>query len=87
MPSKKAVMRTYTVVVHEAEPDETGFWAEVEELPGCFASGDSLDELEADVRDAIETYIAALEDLGQPVPEGRKAVDEGLRRWEIAVAL
>jgi len=80
-------LRTLTAVAHEAEPDESGFWAEVEELPGCFASGDTLDELEADVRDAIETYIAALEEQGQPVPEGRKAVDEGIRRWEIAVAV
>lgn len=80
-------MRTYTVIVHEEEPEDGGgYWAEVEELPGCFASGDTLDELEGDVRDAIETYLAALEDMGQPIPEGRGTnLEGGLRRWELAV--
>ena len=30
------------------------YWAEVQELPGCFATGDTLDEL----RDALEEAIA-----------------------------
>jgi predicted RNase H-like HicB family nuclease len=76
-------MRKYTVLVHEAE--KGGYWAEVEEMPGCFASGDSLDELEADVKDAIETYIAACKEMGQPVPEGRETNDSSDRRWEIAL--
>jgi predicted RNase H-like HicB family nuclease len=76
-------MRKYTVLVHEAE--EGGYWAEVEELPGCFASGDTLDELESDVKDAIETYIAACREMGQPVPEGKEGNGSGDRRWEIAV--
>ncbi len=81
-------MRAYTVIVHEAEPDEGGFWAEVDELPGCFASGDSLDELENDIKGAIETYVAALQARGEPVPEGRGSVeDDGTRRWEIHVAV
>jgi predicted RNase H-like HicB family nuclease len=81
-------MQAYTVIVHEAEPDEGGFWADVEELPGCFASGDTLDELEGDIKDAIETYIAALQARGEPIPEGRGSVeDDGTRRWEIHVAV
>jgi predicted RNase H-like HicB family nuclease len=81
-------MQAYTVIVHEAEPDEGGFWAEVDELPGCFASGDSLDELENDIRGAIETYVAALNARGEPVPQGRGSLeDDGTRRWEIHVAV
>jgi predicted RNase H-like HicB family nuclease len=76
-------MHSYTVVVHEEK--EGGYWAEVEELPGCFASGETLDELEQDVKGAIEQHIAALREMGQPVPEGRGAAKEGTRRWEIAV--
>ncbi|HLG11617.1 MAG TPA: type II toxin-antitoxin system HicB family antitoxin [Dehalococcoidia bacterium] len=79
-------MRRYSVIVHE-EPveDGGGFWAEVEELPGCFASGDTLDELEKDVREAIESHVAALRAVGKPVPAGRFSADGGLRRWEIEV--
>ena len=76
------------MLVHAAGEGETGFWAEVEELPGCFASGETLDELESDVRDAIETYLLALAARGEPIPEGRGSVaEEGDRRWEIPVAV
>ena len=54
-------MKEYTILVHEAE--EGGFWAEVGELAGCFAAGDTLDELESDVKGAIETYIAACKEI------------------------
>jgi predicted RNase H-like HicB family nuclease len=81
-------MRRYTVIVHE-EPEEDGggFWAVVEELPGCYASGDTLDELEKDVKEAIESHIAALREVGKPVPLGRSSEDTGLRRWDIEVAV
>ncbi|MPZ48283.1 MAG: type II toxin-antitoxin system HicB family antitoxin [Dehalococcoidia bacterium] len=78
-------MQTRIVKVHEAE-EEGGYWAEVEELPGCFGSGDTLDELEQDIKDAIETYILALQENGPPVPPGHEAEEPNLRRWEIAVA-
>ncbi len=82
-------MQRYTVIVHEeAREDGGGFWAEVEELPGCFASGDTLDELEKDVREAIESHIAALREVGKPVPEGRSVQDDShTMRWEIDVAV
>jgi predicted RNase H-like HicB family nuclease len=76
-------MLSYTVIVHEEE--EGGYWAEVEELPGCFASGETLDELEQDVKGAIEQHIAALKEIGQPVPHGKAGVKKGTRRWEIAI--
>lgn len=44
---------TYTVAVHQE--DDT-LWAEVEELPGCFATGRDLDELEEALVEAITLY-------------------------------
>lgn len=44
---------TYTVAVHQ-EGDT--FWAEVEELPGCFATGRDLAELEEALVEAITLY-------------------------------
>lgn len=35
-----------------------GFLGEVRQLPGCLAQADSLDELEAAIRDAIRDYFA-----------------------------
>ena len=45
------------VVVHEAE--EGGFWAEVPVLPGCASEGETMDELVANVREAIAGWLTA----------------------------
>jgi predicted RNase H-like HicB family nuclease len=40
-----------TVVVHQEHP---GYWSEVTELPGCFASGRTLEELREALQEAVE---------------------------------
>ena len=45
-----------TAVVHKA--DEGGFWAEAPSLPGCSTQGDTMDELKANLREAVELYFA-----------------------------
>jgi predicted RNase H-like HicB family nuclease len=40
----------YRVLVHE---EDGSYWAEVPELPGCFASGATLDELKHAIVEAI----------------------------------
>jgi predicted RNase H-like HicB family nuclease len=40
------------VVVHEAE--DGGFWAEVPALPGCVSQGDTMDELLANIGEAVQ---------------------------------
>jgi predicted RNase H-like HicB family nuclease len=46
---------TLKVIIHEAE--EGGFWAEVPALPGCFTQGETMPELEANLREAKELYL------------------------------
>ena len=43
-----------TVVVHQ---ERGSFWAEVTELPGCFASGRTLSELRDALAEAIGMYL------------------------------
>jgi predicted RNase H-like HicB family nuclease len=43
------------IVVHEAE--EGGFWAEVPALPGCVSQGETMDELLARMREAIQAWL------------------------------
>ena len=49
---------------------EDGYWvAECPSLPGCVSQGKTKEEAIANIREAIEGYIAALEEDGLPVPE------------------
>jgi predicted RNase H-like HicB family nuclease len=44
--------------VHYRDEGPDGWWAEVEDLPGCFASGDTLEELEEALIEAISLYLS-----------------------------
>lgn len=46
----------YIIRVHGE--DDGSLWAEVLDLPGCFASGDSLNELKEALEEAISLYLA-----------------------------
>jgi predicted RNase H-like HicB family nuclease len=51
------------IVVHVAE--EGGYWAEVPALPGCVSQGETMDELLANMREAIQAWL----DPAPPDPE------------------
>lgn len=48
-------IRSYTVVVHEAE--EGGYWGEVLELPGCVSQGETVEEFRYNIREALEAVL------------------------------
>ena len=51
-------------------PGEDGFWvAECPSLPGCISQGETRAEAIANIREAIQGYVAALEEDCLPVPE------------------
>ena len=51
---------------------EDGYWvAECPSLSGCISQGKTRQEAIANIKEAIEGYIASLEDDGLPVPEER----------------
>ena len=66
------------IVVHEAE--EGGFWAEVPALPGCASQGETMDELLASVREAIQAWLEAgpPAQAGDNHGEGRRVVELSL---------
>jgi predicted RNase H-like HicB family nuclease len=63
--SKGLIMR-YTVVLEQE--DDGGFSASVPALPGCHSQGDTRADAMANIREAIELYVEALRDAGEPVP-------------------
>ena len=50
------------VVIHDAE--EGGYWAEVPAIPGCASEGDTMEELMANIRQAIAGCLAV--DVEEP---------------------
>jgi predicted RNase H-like HicB family nuclease len=60
------------VVVHEAE--EGGFWGEVPALPGCASEGETIEELMANLHEAIEGYLSV--DVREAGSDGRERVLE-----------
>ena len=53
-------------------PGEDGYWVvECPSLPGCISQGLTKKEAINNIKEAIEEYIASLEDDGMPVPEDR----------------
>ena len=49
---------------------EDGYWvAECPSLPGCISQGMTKEEAVANIKEAIQGYVAALEADGIPVPE------------------
>lgn len=51
------------MIVHKAE--EGGFWAEVPSIPGCATQGETMAEIEANIREAIEGCQSV--DVEEPV--------------------
>jgi predicted RNase H-like HicB family nuclease len=63
----KSRIYSYTVF-YEAAP-EGGYVVSVPALPGCHSQGESLEEAERNIREAIEVYIESVAAHGEPVPE------------------
>jgi predicted RNase H-like HicB family nuclease len=76
----KARIQRFTVVFEGAE--EGGYIARVPSLPGCVSQGETLDEAERMISDAIRAYCASLRKHRQPVPRDMREVIETI---EVAV--
>ncbi len=55
-------MTKYAVVIHD-DPGG-GYWAEVPALPGCYSQGDTMDEVTANIREAISGVLDVLGEEG-----------------------
>ena len=59
-------MKKYIVVI---EKTDNGFGAHVPDLPGCIAAGDTYEETQELIREAIPFHIEGLRLNGDSVPE------------------
>ena len=59
-------MKKYTVIY---EKGETNWGAIVPDLPGCVSIGDTLEEVQENVKEAISLYLEVLAERGEALPE------------------
>ena len=67
-------MRRYLVIYERAE--DGGWGAYVPDLPGCFTLGDSREDAEHRIREAIAAHIDLLRDRGEAIPEASSIAAE-----------
>lgn len=56
----------YAVLFEKAEHNWAAY---VPDLPGCITTGETLEQTEANIREAIEGHLKTLCDFGDPIPE------------------
>ncbi len=61
-------MYKYEIIIYWSKED-VAFIAEVPELPGCMAHGDTPEEALKNAKEAIQLWIDTAKEYGDPVPD------------------
>ena len=62
----------YAIVI---EKTENNYGAYVLDLPGCIATGATVQEVEKNIREAIEMHLAGMREDGDPIPPPSSQVE------------
>jgi predicted RNase H-like HicB family nuclease len=62
----------YAIVIEKAEANYSAY---VPDLPGCVATGSTIEETERHIREAIELHLAGLREDGEAIPEPSSQVE------------
>ncbi|MBK8528017.1 MAG: type II toxin-antitoxin system HicB family antitoxin [Rubrivivax sp.] len=62
----------YAVVIEKAEGNYSAY---VPDLPGCVATGATIEETEIEIRDAISFHLEGMREDGIPFPEPTSRVE------------
>jgi predicted RNase H-like HicB family nuclease len=55
----------YAIVIERAENNYSAY---VPDLPGCVATGATLEQVEAEIREAIEFHLEGMREDGESIP-------------------
>lgn len=62
----------YAIVIEKAESNYSAF---VPDLPGCVATGATIAEVEAQIKEAIEFHLEGMRTDGEPIPLPSSSVE------------
>jgi predicted RNase H-like HicB family nuclease len=66
---KRKIARAFAYSVFYEQAAEGGYVASVPALPGCHTQGETLEETERNVKEAIALYLESLAEHGEAIPE------------------
>ena len=70
---KKGSKKLYSYSVFYESALEGGYVAFVPALPGCHTQGETLEEAEKNIKEAVELYIESLAQAKEAIPEEVKS--------------
>ena len=56
-------------VLYSRSPNGKGYWAMVPALAGCFSAGDTFEDAERNVREAIDLHVRGMLEDGEELPD------------------
>ncbi len=59
------VIRQFTIII---EPDDDAFHAYVPALSGCHSFGDTVEEAQRNIAEAISLHVESMQEDGEPIP-------------------
>ena len=56
----------YAIVIEKAQENYSAY---VPDLPGCVTTGETIEEIEQNIKEAIALHLEGLREEGLPIPE------------------
>jgi predicted RNase H-like HicB family nuclease len=64
-------MSKYAVIIEQGANNLSAY---VPDLPGCITTGRTIEEIERNIREAMELHLEGLREDGEPIPEPHTSV-------------
>lgn len=70
------MVKEYVVIYERGDEGQEAWGAYIPDLPGCVSTGDTLDEVERNIREALQLHLEGLKAEGLLIPEPTTRVDK-----------
>ena len=66
-------MKRYAIVIEQGQNNLSAY---APDLPGCITTGRTVEEIERNIREAIELHLDCMREDGEPIPEPTSVAKE-----------
>jgi predicted RNase H-like HicB family nuclease len=65
------VKKRYAIIIEKAEHNYAAY---VPDLPGCISTGETVEDVERNIQEAITGHLQVMKEIGEPIPDPSTAV-------------